>query len=70
MKFEDLMREALELEKHLETEWAEENSALYDAFADKIEREYDNGNLTDREFNDLACTAFYDYMDLKEEEED
>ena len=67
--FKDLMVRAEELGGQVDTEWAEENSALYDAFADEIEQEYSNGNITGKEFNDLACTAFYDYMDLKEEEE-
>lgn len=67
--FKDLMVQAEELGRHVNTDWAEENSALYDAFADKIEQEYSSGSITGKEFDDLACTAFYDYADLKEEEE-
>lgn len=65
--FNSLMKEAIELGEHLDTEWAEKNSAQYDAFAEKIEYEYSMEHITAKEFNDLACTAFYDYADLKEE---
>lgn len=66
--FDELMKEALELERHLETEWAEENASLYDLFADRIELERLAGRITDEQFNQLASIAFYDYADIKEEE--
>lgn len=63
--FEELMTRAKELGEQVNTEWAEENSAQYDLFADRIELEWLAGRITDEQFDDLACTAFYDYPDLK-----
>lgn len=69
MKFEELFREAKRLEAWLNTSLAEENAAEYDRFDAAINAEYDKGNLTVAQFNELALTAFYDYLDLKEEPE-
>ena len=67
--FNKLMKVAKKLETHLNTEWAEEHESLYNNFASRIEYEYAAGNITAKEFNELAMTAFYDYPDgLKEEE--
>ena len=69
-RYKELLPEARELEKHIDTDWAEKNSGKYDRFADTIEAEWSNGNLTDGEFNSLAGIAFYDYPDgLKGNEE-
>ena len=63
--FKKLMKEARELGAKVDTDWAEEHSALYDRFADRLEQAYDDGDLSARQFDELACTAFYDYPDLK-----
>ena len=59
--YEELMKVALELGEHVDTEWAEENSAQYDEFADRIEDAWNRGKISDDEFNELALVAFYDY---------
>ena len=53
------------LGKHTDTEWAEKNAKQYYEFADLIEEEWAKGNITDKEFDELALTAFYDYDNLK-----
>lgn len=68
--FEDLMKRAKELGERVDTDWAEENSAQYDLFADRIQTEWMMGNITDKQFDELACTAFYDFIDLKCAEEE
>ena len=60
--FNELMERAKELEKHIDTEWAYENSEQYDMFADRIELEWMAGRITDDQFNELALTAFYDFQ--------
>ena len=62
----EMLKKALELGKKLNTEWAEENEAEYNAFADEIEREYAAGELSAESFNTLALFAFYDYDGMKE----
>jgi len=70
-KYRELLPEARELEKHINTDWTDENLDRYDNFADIIEHEWSKGNLTDAEFNSLAGIAFYDYPEgLKGEEFD
>ena len=66
-KFEELMAEAIKLEKMQNTEWAEEHADKYDAFAKTCENEYLQERLSAHEFNELIITALYDYPDLKEE---
>lgn len=68
--YTELLQEALRLEAHLDTDWADEHVAEYDAFAEKIEAAYNRDELTDHEFDSLACTAFFDYPDLKSEDDD
>lgn len=58
------------LGERVNTEWAEQNEDKYNEFAELIEAEYDAGNISAHKFNELACTAFYDYFDLKDEEEE
>ena len=65
MTFKELLKHAERLGAMVDTDWAEENSGLYDEFDKTINYEYDKGNLTDVEFNELAMTAFFDYFDLK-----
>ena len=68
--YTELLHEALRLEAHLDTDWADKHVAEYDAFAEKIEAAYNRDELTDHEFDSLACTAFFDYPDLKSEDDD
>lgn len=64
--FERLMVTAKKLESHLDTDWAYENSEKYDIFAEIIENFWNEGLLTNEQFDELALTAFYDYDgDLK-----
>ena len=68
--YTDLLPEALRLEEHLDTDWANDHVAEYDAFAEKIEAAYNRDELTAYEFDSLACTAFFDYPELKSDEDD
>ena len=65
-RFEELAITALELEASLDTEWAETHPDVYEAFDKEINEAYNEGSINDAEFNELACTAFYDYFELKE----
>lgn len=68
--YELLMEVAEVLGKLTNTDWAEEHPDAWDNFDEVIKKQYDKGNLTDEQFNDLAVTAFYDYFELKGEEND
>ena len=62
---------ARELERHIDTDWADEHADAYDGFASILEYAWSNGDLTDAEFNALASIAFYDYPEgLKGDEDD
>lgn len=68
----DLMKEAEELEKlrggrrgSLDDATPEQEER-FNRFAAKLEAAYDDGKLDAHSFNEIACTAFYDY-DLKYE---
>ena len=65
---EDIRARAEELGLRKDTEWAEENSALYEDFASCLEDKYAAGEISAATFNELICIALYDYDDLKEEE--
>ena len=68
-KFHDLCEWANDLERALNSEWADEHPEEWDAFEDEIEKEYARGNITGAQFNTLALIAFYDYQgELKEVE--
>ena len=58
--FERLLQEAKELERHHNTDWAEEHAGRYDDFATRIEDLEAEGALTPEQFKTLALTAFYD----------
>ena len=60
-KYEELMKKAKRLEKHIDTEWAEKHGAEYDKFTEICENEWNAGNLTDKEFTLLMLTGLYDY---------
>lgn len=64
-RYDELMTEAKRLEAHLDTDWAEEHVAEYDRFEHLINEAYDAGTITAEQFDELACTAFYDYDELK-----
>ena len=49
-----------------DTEWAYENEDRYNVFDAMLNAAWEEGKITDEEFNELALTAFYDYFDLKE----
>ena len=63
--FKKLMDKAQMLGQHIDTEWAEEHSKLYDEFDAEINKVYDDGKITEEQFDALAITAFYDYADMK-----
>lgn len=70
MAYIHLMEIARRLERNLDTEYAENNPGEWEHFEKVLNEEYDAGNLTDEQFNELALTAFYDYpYDLKGENE-
>lgn len=69
-KYGALMKKAKELEKMLNTEYAEEHAELWERFDSEINAAYESGEITEKQFNKLVCTAFYDYNDLKEETEE
>ena len=63
--------QARELERHIDTDWADEHADEYDDFAALLEDAWSNGDLTDAEFNALASIAFFDYPEgLKGDEDD
>lgn len=63
--------QARELERHIDTDWADEHADAYDGFASILEYAWENGDLSDAEFNALAAIAFYDYPEgLKGDEDD
>lgn len=66
-----LLPQARELERHIDTDWADEHADAYDDFAALLEDAWSNGDLTDAEFNALASIAFFDYPEgLKGDEDD
>lgn len=65
----EVLKKAKYLEARKDTEWAERNEAKYEAFAEEIEKLWAEDKLTDKEFNDLALMAFWDYPNLKYDEE-
>ena len=65
----DLLREAKRLGEKVNTDYAEEHPEEWEAFDDCIQIAYDRGDITAAEFNELATTAFYDYFNLKGEEQ-
>lgn len=69
--YRKLLPQARELERHIDTDWAEEHGDDYDGFASILEYAWENGDLSDAEFNALAAIAFYDYPEgLKGDEDD
>lgn len=65
MEFEELMATARELGSHVDTDWAEDNATMYDEFESRVNSAWENGFITDMQFDTLVITAFYDYPDLK-----
>lgn len=69
MMMEELRKQAKFLESRLDTDWAEENAQQYTDFEKAVNKAYDEGRISGKEFNELVLTAFYDYPeDLKEED--
>ena len=70
-RYRELLPQARELERHIDTDWAEEHEDRYEAFADQLEYDYHLGLISDAEFNSLVAIAFYDYPeDLKGDGDD
>ncbi len=67
--FEHLMDEAVNLGIKVNTDWAEEHSTLYDGFAYLIEHLHSMQIITDQQHDALALVAFYDYDDMKCDDE-
>lgn len=63
-----LMKTAEKLGRLVDSDYAEEHPERWDRFDNDINEAYDAGTITAEQFNELACTAFYDYFDLKEED--
>lgn len=64
--YKALMDAAEVLGSLTDTDWAEEHPGAWDNFDEVIKRQYAEGNITAEQFNELAVTAFYDYFDLIE----
>ena len=70
-KYRELLPQARELERHIDTDWAEAHEDQYEAFADQLEYAWHLGLISDAEFNSLVAIAFYDYPeDLKGDGDD